>query len=361
MFFPFRPRDVGLGIAAGIRAVTPAIQSWLSYRDLKWTSGRSKDIYAAQEEIVEHGYPIIGHSLGKSHGTTWTGRRGRTSLYAGTGIRRIPHPSRDAATMPRRYYKRDSRYYGGSGRRRNGYRSKRKTRRQRKRTSGRMYLNTGPISERRIGGKFIDFQIANQAISAIWTGANLDPALPIGCFSVAVQGVGGQERMGRNMKIKEISINGLLSSVAKKGFPEASARQVQVRLILFVDHNTNGAQPLAANIMETATLPADILAHYNLEGVGRYTILEDKTYTLIQTVESEGAPNAFATSSSNKTFHMGFTFGPYMKVRYQIGNPAAAISAVIDNSIHLIGVNNSPSFEVDLTYNARLRFVDGQA
>lgn len=352
----FRGREalVGQAIATGIRVATPAVQSWLSYRNLKWISGRGSEIYAAEETLREN------NGEHASFAKTWTGRRGRASFLTGAGIRTIAVPARDAGTMPRRYYKK-GRNNGGYGRRRNGYRKRRATRRQRKRTGGLMYLNSGPIGERRIGGKFVDFAIANQVISAIWTGSNLDPAAPVSCLSVALQGVGGRERMGRNMKIKHISVNGLISAVAKELGATPLARQVQVRIILFVDHNTNGAVPLAANVMETFGLPAAVLAHYNLEGVGRYTILSDKTITLVQTVMAEQSGATFAASSANKTFRCGFAFNPYLKVRFQIDNPAAALSAVIDNSIHIIAVHDSTGFEVEMTYNARLRFVDGNA
>lgn len=346
MFFPFTHRQVGLGAAAAIRAVTPAIAAGLSYRNLKWLSSRSSEIYAADESIRKN-----NHDHGAT-GTT-TRRGGFPGRFDPPTARAVP--GRDAYLMPRRNYKRSRSGYG-YGRRRNGYRKKRRTRRQRRRPGGLMYLTSGPIGERNMGGKFTSFT-QSSLLSGTFNTSNIDPDTPIDCLSVVDQGFGAQQRMGRNMLIKNISINFQLKSISKEEQIAPETRQAQVRIILFVDHNTNGAQAGGALLMEAG----GITSQYNLENVGRFTVLEDKTVTIVQTILIGQGANNFSASSTNKLFHMGFNFSPYLKIRYKTDNTSGQISGVTDNSIHLIAVHNSNGFLLTLDYDARIRFLDGAA
>ncbi len=164
--------------------------------------------------------------------------------------------------------------------------------------------------------------------------------------------------MGRNMTITSIHIKGTLAWAAAQGAASPLSDRVQVRLVLAVDHQTNGVSMTGPGLFDPDTTN-NINSFRNLENSGRFTILHDKLYHVGRYQIGEGAADFFASSAGQKQFAINRKFKKGLKVRFSIGTTTGVIGNIQDNSMHMLGLVNVSNFAVLLSYTCRIRYLSG--
>lgn len=203
--------------------------------------------------------------------------------------------------------------------------------------------------------KFQDGALATTALSATWTGGEVDPATFLGFTSIA-QGDGESQRDGRQCKITGIQITGQIFN----GSAESAAAPVDgtfVRLILVHDTQTNGAQVNAEDVMVTG-VGADANGYRNLQYLKRFVVLKDKKFVLNRSNQTnEGAANLFAAPVQYTNFKMNVKFNKDGGLLVNYTGTTGVIANVTDNSVHLIACYGGAGVAPYITYNYRTRFV----
>ncbi len=132
--------------------------------------------------------------------------------------------------------------------------------------------------------KFIDFQVGTWLVpisfgDASWT--VLKGTTSDGSFLGIQQGIKENERVGRKVVVTDLSwyITLRLPSISISTTPIEDLVWDNVRIILYIDTQTNGTAALGTAIMETLSAQA-IFEFRNIENSRRFKILHDKVYQL---------------------------------------------------------------------------------
>lgn len=195
--------------------------------------------------------------------------------------------------------------------------------------------------------KFLDFELNDEAFTAAWAAKN---PTTVNCISAVAQGDGESQRDGRVYYITRISVRGEITIAALEGSTNPLADR-QARIVIVWDSSTNGTEIVGTEVMDGGQT-RDIYSFRNLQEIGRFTILYDKTFTIRQIQTNEGASNLFAGGLALRRFNFNHNFKkPIRVVTTGTGGTVATMS---DNSIAVIGVADSAT--IGLSYQARLRY-----
>lgn len=192
--------------------------------------------------------------------------------------------------------------------------------------------------------KFLDTNATGGVVATI-AGSAIDPAA--GSLCCPTQGDTAQTRDGRRIVVKTVQVRGVLRSTAVLQDQDDMPSSRVVRVIVFVDTQTNGAAPTITDML-TGNYPED--AFINLEHGQRFRILFDRTYTLHPRSFNDGA----ATGSvifENRSVDMFKSIDLPITFDASNGN----IGDITDNSIHVCAIANETG--ITLEYNSRCRFV----
>lgn len=188
-----------------------------------------------------------------------------------------------------------------------------------------------------------------------WNGTSCDPATSSTLFYPTL-GTNAAQRVGRIVSVKSIYVRAHL-----KWSPGSSANAVlivppTVRVLLFVDKQTNGVQAQGNDLMYPG--PPPIVTTQSPQNVGRFIMLKDKTIQFSD-------PNFGIATSINKG---GLT--RYLVFNYKFKKPLVIkfnslnngqVSDISDNSFHIFaGSDIDPTgyIPVTLSYVARITYVD---
>lgn len=189
--------------------------------------------------------------------------------------------------------------------------------------------------------KFHDLDIDDAAISS--AGA----ILANGSCNLIAQGVTESERIGRKCTITAINWRFEMT------LPEADAVATpgpsgQIRVIVFLDKQANGATAVVTDILETA----DYQSFNNLANTSRFRTLMDRSYSLNrQSLASDGAG---VVSEAEYAVHD--TFYKKVKIPIEFSGATGALTEIRSNNIGVlvIGRTSLPKFESKM----RIRFSD---
>ena len=165
--------------------------------------------------------------------------------------------------------------------------------------------------------------------------------------NLVAQGTGESERIGRKCTIRSINWRGSLSLplLELEGGPGAAER---IRLIMYVDKQTNGATATQAGILESTNYDS----YRNLANSGRFTILMDKFITLNYATLSHFAVNSFSMAQVTKQF----SFSKKCSIPLEFDNTVGAITELRSNNIGILIMSEGGSGA--LLSQVRLRFSD---
>ncbi len=213
----------------------------------------------------------------------------------------------------------------------------------------------------RVGGftgmelKFLDAELTTTNITAAWTPLNPTGTGCTDSLSVPAQGNGEEQRDGRVYTMDTIMVRGVLRqpSVEANGTP---AVQNRVRVIMYLDKQTNSSEAVATDIMDAGATD-DIVAFRNLQNSHRFRVLADKTYTFRALGNmNEGGANLFAIGQQQISFKFYHKFKGGLRV--QTDGTTANVSSVTDNNVGIAAIMEvgGGAVATTISYTSRLRF-----
>lgn len=175
--------------------------------------------------------------------------------------------------------------------------------------------------------------------------ANLTLTAGLVLLNGVAQGTDYINRIGRRVVMKSLYIRFSLVPNVANSAPVGDF----ARILLVYDCQSNGAAPLAADILNAA---ADYLSPLNLNNRDRFKILHDKVIPMNPNVYTAGA----LTSGDpvNKTWKL------FKKMNMDIifGGTGATVGSIQTGAIYLLYMSAGATSYSTLTYNCRIRFID---
>lgn len=257
--------------------------------------------------------------------------------------------------MPSRSYKRRRIGYSGVNRR-SGVT---KTRNLMYRSRNGNYVvprSTGAINNSE--NKYFNSFLSNDTIveGTSLAGLELDPST-LNTLFAPTEGNDISDRQGRKVWVKGIRLRGMIQL---RDSTNTRVDQTSVRLILYMDKQTNAAQVQSETYLESAGSASENIfcAFQNLDSLGRFKTIKDKIYRIpVGTVWYNGT--ATGTQGTQVPFKWNITFKRPIQVNFNNTN-GGTVADIVDNSFHIVGMAESESTATTLllSYNCRVRFFD---
>lgn len=188
---------------------------------------------------------------------------------------------------------------------------------------------------------------------------------PITVLNATLEGSGFYNRIGRFIRMKSLQLIGsvqpLVANAVVSPCPE------YIRIIIFYDKQTNGANPTAANLLLTQNLsgtlsttdPYSFLAY---DGMDRFIIIMDERIALGETAQISG--NLQTTVSGydvTNRFNVNrfFKFGKTGLETHYKGN-AGTVADISNGGLFIMtmGTRSTGACPHRFAYNTRIRFAD---
>lgn len=205
------------------------------------------------------------------------------------------------------------------------------------------YTNRLSVSGRRMGTREMKWNDTSWNVEPLAAASQFSPNL-----CVIPQNATESGRVGRRVKIHRIDIRCRLS------LPPSIARNnnaSMVRIILYVDRQTNGVIASAADILQTNT----IYSHYNLNSQGRFRFLYDKVFSLLAQHHWDGTQ--LTSTSMERFFIIKKKLG--VTIDYDDSFATGVLSTQRTNTIQMLLVlENATSTVVHFIAVARTRYTD---
>lgn len=239
----------------------------------------------------------------------------------------------------------------------------------RKRKRKRVYRaprKVRPSLNRRTGGfmgiktKFFDTALTPTAIVSPTNaaGGEVDPnvggSANFGCLGVPLIGTAESNRIGDEILVKQIDINGTVTCVAQSA-QTSSDIGTKVFLALVLDTQTNGAQLNSEDVYTNPSADASLAA----------SPFRDMQYTKrFKTIRTEELifDNAAISYDGVNVLQSGlikhFRWVIPVDVVQQMTGSQVDVSNISTNSFHMIAYASSTALAPTLQYNCRKRFID---
>ncbi len=208
----------------------------------------------------------------------------------------------------------------------------------------RRFVQLGAVGRGRIASnvekKFHDIDVNDTVISGGGTIQNT------GSINLIAQGVTESTRVGRKCTITDIMWRWQLKLPAATS---ATNTVDEVRLIMYLDKQANGATAAVADLLETTT----IHGFNNLSNSGRFRILYDERIAM-------KAGGGAAPSGAAFVFSEGIKIGSFYKkcnIPIEFSDVAGALTEIRSNNLGVLVLSDEGLCELDSS--VRLRFTDG--
>lgn len=255
----------------------------------------------------------------------------------------------------------------GQGTRRNALIAARRTRVQR-----RGYSSVPRVRGAAVTGemKYMDSELQTTNIAVTTTtwvaGTMVDPGTTINIGAAAVVnplglcaptvGAALNQRIGRQIKVLKIKINGFLF-IGAQAAQAAADPACKVRLMLVQDMQTNAAQMTGAQLMNDAGVPFTTLESFqNPNNFGRFRVLKDKRFTL-SNLNITGSPTAadVIQTSMIKSWKMNVRFRVPVPVHFNATN-GGTTADIVDNSFHVVCATDNGAYVPQIGYYSRVAY-----
>lgn len=234
-----------------------------------------------------------------------------------------------------------------------GYKRKRKvSKRGKRKTYKRINVRTGGFRGMEV--KFTDVSRERAVLaSGTMTGLEADPSTKL-CLNSLTAGPGESQRIGRKIHMLSIQLAGVIDTTIMSLSTMPLNNTYFVALVL--DTQTNGAQLASelvfknnSGVVNTCTAP-----FRNLKYVDRFKVLWSK-----QLKRNPAGSTQHIASGSD--FDTAGTITPFkMNMRLNIDvlydDTTGNVSAITDNSLHIIACTNSELLAPFIRYNCRIRY-----
>lgn len=212
--------------------------------------------------------------------------------------------------------------------------------RGRDRTIGNYLRYTGPRPEQ----KFLDSTVTDVVVAT--------SAAVVISLNVIPQGTTASERIGRKITITKLKLRWVLNLPNIQDATALTSGDV-IRVMVFVDKQTNGAGAIGSDILK---FPTDFQSYRLLSNVGRFDILYDKFHSL-QYLTGAGLGGDIGSAQlyqGGVKYHYKFSKSMTLPIEYS--GMTGAIDEIQSNNIGilLISSNGNGGFDGDV----RIRYTD---
>jgi len=202
--------------------------------------------------------------------------------------------------------------------------------------------------------KFVDYGYAAALVAPTdAAGGEADPATALALNAIA-QGDGQNQRDGRKATIKSCYVSGQVTFSGNADEADAGSAPI-VYIALVQDTQTNGAQLNSEDVFTNPAANALTAASpfRDLQYSKRFRVLDSCVIDNFETIAFPDGANTGSINASSKSFKLSWK--GTMQTIY-VGT-TAEVSAIGDNSIHVIAYCSSTTFAPSLIYNSRVRFM----
>ncbi|MEM4950525.1 MAG: hypothetical protein QXS75_04240 [Thermoplasmatales archaeon] len=208
--------------------------------------------------------------------------------------------------------------------------------------------------------------------SQLWNDTNgciYNPVIPgsspavIGTFCCPKQGTGYNERIGKEIHVHKIRIQGMIEVRHQKDVNLGAILSREIRMMLVQDTQTNGTQ-FTGNELMSVESNAPLYTFQNINNFGRFRVLKDK-FMVIQnpniSVNADSGTPALCANEQLRQFKWSIRFRKPIRVRFNAAN-GGGIADIVDNSFSLV-VNTvplatAPQPEMWIAYQSRVVYTD---
>lgn len=209
--------------------------------------------------------------------------------------------------------------------------------------------------------KYFDTYVSGAAISESttnWAATELDPAT-LNTLFCPTEGSDIDNRIGRRVELYKIALRGVISCGVLMDQTDVVAAPA-VRLILYMDQQSNGTQSQGEDVMATpgaGQVPLVFSTFQNLANLGRFRVLRDKIYgPRIVTSGTDGV-STVSLVHQQIPFKMTVRFKKPILIKFNSTN-GGTIGDIVDNSFHLIGTKSSTNYAHTISYQVRGYYKD---
>lgn len=190
-----------------------------------------------------------------------------------------------------------------------------------------------------------------------WAGTEVDPSV-LNTLFLPTEGADIDERVGRRVAVHRIAIRGVLTTGLAQDEADA-LRNPCVRLILYIDQQTNGTQAQGEEVMtaQVATTQGVATGFQNPANFGRFRVLKDKTIRLALPYAFNDAAATGSIIANDVPFKINIRFRKPLIVKFNNTN-GGTIGDIVDNSFHMIAAKSATDFTTALTYTVRTYYKD---
>lgn len=215
------------------------------------------------------------------------------------------------------------------------------------------YVNRSPGGQITAENHYFESTFSSTIVSVTtsWTGTEVDPGT-LNCLFAPTQGDDNSQRTGRKAFVKALRFRGRFTVPAQTAQAATPDAALVIRLIVYMDKQTNGAQNAAQNVISGDAASAALEMFQSRANFGRFKILKDKTFTL-QNPTIAGITGSYEQSSLVREFKM--TCKPNMWINYNATN-GGTVADTVDNSFHVICNCSSTALVPSLQYRCRTVF-----
>ncbi len=167
-------------------------------------------------------------------------------------------------------------------------------------------------------------------------------------INLIAQGVTESTRIGRKCVIRSIGWRGNVDYAVATGAGAADADQL--RLMLVLDKQANGAAPAVTDVLESA----NIHSFNNLSNKGRFRVLSDKIHFL-NVVGAAGD----GTTHDYMIVKEPIEFFKQVNIPLEFSAGTGAITEIRSNNLFILAISQLASTSTSIDSKVRLRFSDG--
>lgn len=167
-------------------------------------------------------------------------------------------------------------------------------------------------------------------------------------------GVDESQMIGRRIYVSHLDINARVAAPADSASTVGALQGSRTfRLLLIQDHQANGSQPTASEILVSPS----IFAHSNPDNEERFTILEEWIGTVTPPAAGSGTStaNTFGTTQAAIFIHETIPVASNFLFSTQAGG-SRVIGEVRSNNLFILGISENSLLQ--LTYRIRLNYLD---
>lgn len=193
-------------------------------------------------------------------------------------------------------------------------------------------------------------------VSSDWSGTLLNPVTANTLFSPS-QGNGINQRIGRQVSVVRLAIHGNCGLSSFYGTGLSPKNGFLIRIVLFIDQQTNGVIASAPQVIGSGTSIDPIDMFQNYDNFGRFRVLKDVTFKF-------DYPSVFVDSTSTNfngqsiVFKWNFKFNPPLRIRFNATNNGTVADIVTNNFAMMAGTTNSVVGQSFLDYKVRTVYYD---